>query len=599
MSQRCSARLVILALCAMSMLGGCTYTGCCDWECDDPVFAGVPVLRPVAILGDTQERGKIESFRIDAYNTIDITNRGTLSDEAIRELLASQPKQTVIETRMLNVATGYMDQLGIDPFAKGFSITTNYADGSSNEQVFDPQSINADNWTLDLLRYSHRNGEWSGMSMQSPPEQTPAEPPAAPPSAVTTRQVPFLPPGVILNPPRNNQLIILVTPTLIDESASAPSSSGSTGAPTTDAAAGIPQPRTNIFSPGPSSPRTMVATPGKVVFTGFSRSDMNGEPIYSPNIVIDLFGGYTGVNVPTVGTGTHIVGADENFLVTSPDWLDGFNVGGRLQVPLSMLWKRGDGESASNRRSPYLFLGGRYTEAEGDSSVVVEPGGDTTAITLINLDSPGGFTGIGFGATGAEGTMDVEFEEWDIELGGGFKVPLGCCGTKLNLEPHLAIAGSELLYEGEVRNATFPDNFGRLQQEIDTTRLELAIRAAIRHRISKTFSLHGAVTLGGYYYDADGSAVQSIDFPLLAPPDDLFDVRIDDSKDGIGFAAGAELGVEWRITSNMRLKVFGGVEWESDQAYWKNPANPALPIAELDTEDQWRAELGVNLQFRF
>jgi hypothetical protein len=225
---------------------------------------------------------------------------------------------------------------------------------------------------------------------------------------------------------------------------------------------------------------------------------------------------------------------------------------------------------------------------------------DITAFTLPNLMSPGGFTGTGFGALGAEGTMDVDYDEWDIEVGGGFDMDVcGCCCTQLSFQPHLNITGSDLRYDSSVRIASLPDNVARVVQDIETNTVGLGLRTTVNHKLCKRLSLFASADVGGYYYDADGHSHIMQDFPALGPPDNLFEINEQGSTDGMGFRGGLELGMKYRFTHNFSASVFGGFVYESDQAFWDNPANPAQPATHVDTDDFWRTYVGAGFSYQF
>jgi len=606
------ARALVLIVCALVALhlGGCSYTGCCDWGCgDDYGDSGFERVFVRAVKPELFVRGTpMESFRIDGIDLRTIPGLKYQSDEALRGVIESANRQVIIDTKMVEVSDGFMDEIGVDAFTNGFSITSNYANGASNEQFFAPNGNGAFG-NLDLIRYSQRSGRWMTQTMSQPSVITTDQPR----SSIVTEQddtpsvadegirtVRWLDPGLVLQPPSDGNVIVMIPPVR-------------TWNETTDGESANDNPL-NLPRVDPRNIETEVRVPdnGTVLVGGLRRNLGDGERGRGPRvprISLDLYGGYTGISAPRVGTGTHIVDGNEGFLVQSPEFVHGYNIGGRFSLPIARFMDqtidRDIPESPRQRRverdaAAYLFLDGSFTDVSGDDSVLVEAGGDVTAYTVPTLADPLAMTGVGFGMLGAEGTMTLDIEEWDIELGGGWNYYVcGCCCTRLSFEPYLNISGSETVYDGTTRIVSFPDNFARVMQEIDTTNVGLGFRTTVNHRLSRKASIFATANLGGYYYDADGHQMTTATFPLLAAPLDFYEIAQDASTDGVGFKGGLEFGFNYRITRNLNLSAYAGFEYMSDQAYFKNPENPAQPASFMDTDDALRTYVGVNVSYRF
>ena len=603
--RHCVACVVFLALINVILAADVRADDCCDWEDYEPE-PSLAAYRAYLLTGELQPRQPITRYLIEQLNLSELNGAegpvpAELAPDVIERILRLieetkvPQRQVLVEAPIQEISRGDMRELGVDGFKNGAVITTDFANGTSNQQVITFSMFNQPNAPVpDMLRYSYRSGAWQTVSigglLHDADEDDVNE--------NGLLEVPFLPHLFEVNKPKPGNLIVLVTPAIVDEH-------GMTRRPP---APPTGSPRTDIHTPGaeppPGSPRTEVITPSGPGLIGSERRGGDWTVSINPQ------SGYVMMNPPRVGTGTHIVGSNERFLVETPDWIDGWTVGGTVSIPLRTLTGGSDepapaneiedGRIFGNIRRPFLFIGGEYTDLSGDASARVEAGTDVTASTLINLQSPNGFTGIGFGTTGAEANIEQNYEAWQIITGGGFGMNVcGCKCTQLRFAPFVGIGESTMDVSSVLRNVTFPDNTVTLREDVDTFEVELALRTTVTHRLNRCLSVYGSAKIGGYYYDADGDATQSVNFPVLPPPDDFYDVMLRDSNDGFGFTGGIEGGLGWRVGHGISVHGAVGVDFLSDVPYWNNPANPAQPVAHVDTDDAVNVYGKFGIAFRF
>ncbi len=559
-----------------------------DWDDEDPA-PNLALYAAVLIEGERQARQPVVGFKIDK---LDFSNFGFSNffygevppqrapEDVIGEIRkfldeTSANRQTLVDVRLQEVSRGDQRELGIDAFANGALITTDFANGSSNQQILTPNMFSsAAGPTPDLIYYSHQSGEWRTQSISAAIEQGDAD-------ARGTVSVPWLPPGARLTPPNPGNLIVLVSPTLVDED-------GLTRRP----------PR----GEAPEPAGTLGSAPQGPALIGSERSDNGWTVSFNPET------GYVRMNLPSVGAGTHIIGPDEIYALKSPEWIDGFTVGGTVSIPL-----RSFGQSDSNNDEAdddvwpsnliarsQVYVGGTYVKLSGDSDAAIAPNTDVTGITFPNLDSPSGFTGIGLGVAGLLANMEVDYEAWQVIAGGGYTMNVcGCSCTTLTIGPRFGVGESDLDHDTELRVAFFPDNIVSFNQSVETFMADFALQATVTHRLNRSLALYGTARAGGYYYDADGSSRVDVQFPLIAPPDDFFVSDQSDSESGVGFRGGIEGGMTYRLARDVSIYVAGGFEYLSDMPHWRNPQNPAEPVATLETDDAWTAYAKVGLRFRF
>lgn len=612
MIERRPTRVLLLSLLSLTAasLSGCGPEDCCDWDCcydDDPLTARLAEPMVASVMGELYPRQPLEHFRLIVVDG-QLIDRGDLTDEQVKEMLESKNRQVILDSKIIQVSDGFSTEIGIDPLRNGFAIESEFGQGRTNTQIFSPKLFKSDEATFEWLRYSYRTGEWTPelQLIQEPRVITENEREARieMEQVPTERRVPWLPPGTRLREAGDNKLILLVNPAILNDD-------GTVRRPP----ANVGEPRTQIMLPklSDSKPRTDIIVPdgGTVLVGGLRRGNGDGMGRPRSRFQFDLTAGYTGVNLPTVGTGTLIDGANETYLVKSPEILHGYNIGGRFTLPLSSVWKRdespSDGEPGSIRglgqrrgRGPFLYIDGNYINASGDAHTIIEPGSLSTGVTSNTIDTPGMTTGIGFGATGADATLDIDFEQFELEIGGGWSSFLcGCHCTTLTLEPHANVAWTNTDVMSRISNITFMDNFADLNQKMDEYVLGAGFRAAVNHRFNNKLSAFGSVDVGGYYYNADGSSNQTFMFPVVGPPNDDFSIIQDDSKDGFGFTAGVEAGLTYRITHNISLTGLGGFKWDSDQVFWKNPQNPLDSASGLDSDDGYEVYARVQFSCRF
>jgi hypothetical protein len=554
-------------------------------------------------MGELYPRQPLERFRLTVVDG-QVINRGDLTDEQLREMIEGMHRQVILDSNIIEVSDGFSNEIGIDPLRDGFAIESEFAGGRTNTQIFLSEVLQPEGMNIEWLRYSHRTGRWVGETIADPKLTTRDEQEALITVGPTERRVPWLPPGTRMREAGDGKLIVVVNPVILSDEGTV-----RRPPPSTDT------PRTEIILPklADSQPRTEISTPdnGTILIGGRRGPDGDGAPRGRSRFQIDLTAGYTGVNLPTIGTGTLIDGPNETFLVESPEFLHGFNVGGRFTMPLDVVWSpeattsdtepqpiRGLGQRRGHQS--FIYIDGNYINASGDEHTIIEPGTLATGITSNTIDTPAMTTGIGFGATGADATMDVEFDEFNLEVGGGWRSPVcGCHCTSLTIEPHANFRWINTDVTSRISNITFTDNFADLNQQVDEYVFGAGIRASLEHRFNRKLSVLGSIDLGAYYYNAEGDSNQSFTFPIVGPPNDDFSVIQDGDTDGFGITAGFEAGLEYRLSHNFRLSGIGGVKWNSDQAYWRNPQNPLGEVAGLDSDDSFEVVARLQLSYSF
>jgi hypothetical protein len=242
------------------------------------------------------------------------------------------------------------------------------------------------------------------------------------------------------------------------------------------------------------------------------------------------------------------------------------------------------GLSTAGRLGPIdsISLAGSFRRGSADKRQETAANGEA----LIAYEGPSGeAAGDLLGATTVRATQKFRLADVQLRL----KKNLG--SVIASLEPFAARMDREVFAEIPLLVARSAD--------IKGSGWGMQVAVEVQWPVHDRFSLRGRTSVGAYHMNADGRfAIDRTVAPILSRSDSL-------SKNFTGLRAGAEIGAEWRLTSNLFIGTTVGIDhWSRMPSARLSSGNPFAAVDFIDppiginTKSFTEAYAGVRLSFR-
>ena len=345
---------------------------------------------------------------------------------------------------------------------------------------------------------------------------------------------------------------------------------------------------------GDSGRQTLTHDPGKSLALDFDWDEkaftLTEKPRPQPmpaRFVFSPFGGYLERALGGTGAFTDISGGET--ALVEVDEMDGFRVGAELGYRLFGPTRVGVPGLGFSADAVDLSLLVEYTKLEGDDSRFVAPGTDETGITFPYFVD--GSEGLDFGLTGAEARIESRVEGIRLRFGDSKVWVEGEDGEpghwEFRLSPGIHFSYGRHETEARIRNATFPDIFGRDETDLDEWQFGVEVGGRAQYFITPTFApfLGGSARLYHRWGDLEG--VQQTTAPGTLTPAQQEPLEYSDDDSGFGARFAGELGVEARFNRFLSAEIKGFAAYDTSTPFVDKRDNPADGGPGIGTDDSF------------
>ncbi len=358
-----------------------------------------------------------------------------------------------------------------------------------------------------------------------------------------------------------------------------------------------PGPAPGTLPPGGMSPREAMPVAGMV-------------PREAGTWALTLQGNHEEWTLPRAASGVFPVGAGlDRPIKLSPEHINGWGSALRLS-------------QTGFRPGLDLRFEASYFDGDARGSAEVAPGTDAVG-WLYHDRATNNSTGLGLGTSGMDARTEVEFTRykfgvmlWDPDFGdhqglvGDFDVRdhFGDCFDRFG-GPRLSggIGPFWQRFETDQRSWLMSPDFGdaitsRFHQDLTEDQFGLSGQLKLSLPLSQSTSLF--VQAGGalIYRRADLEGTQWNRCDLCSAPEDAFVADVDDTDNGWTWAAGAGLGLEFKLTPKVAVGVMGNYLYYGDTAQIENPVQGDAALyrpTHLGDRRTHGWQLGVAINYQF
>jgi len=283
----------------------------------------------------------------------------------------------------------------------------------------------------------------------------------------------------------------------------------------------------------------------------------NAGPGAPPPVTVFIFGGYAGMDLPTVGAGTLITGGGEEFAAM---------LGNRVDIPFG-----GAGVAFPAGPGVVTIYGG-YGEGSDRAANSTPAGGDVDVGIVFTDFAPSGSTGLFLGNAGLDTMISRDADV--LRLGGVYSFPLGDTGPQGGFFGRVGVE-YQRIEQSVVATVTSP-TFGpaisaTYTQNVDDSYVALILGGEYQYR--EPGGVFFATGVDGLLInrDADLDSRQAIICTVCAGDDRDFTVTIEDSDSGVTFGARARAEIGLDLGGNSSISVGGFVEYIDKVSQIVNP----------------------------
>jgi len=315
-----------------------------------------------------------------------------------------------------------------------------------------------------------------------------------------------------------------------------------------------------------------------------------------------LLGGYVRRNFGAIGAFTDKT-ADETALLEVDD-ADGFRLGGRLTYGGGMVDIPGKGEEGGGLFDPSQYMvTAEYWKTKGDAFRTVVPGAGALAVTFpFEVENS---TGLDFGQTGGEASLDYVAEGFNVELSAGFSQDFGVDiggeqrGFEIYYNYGLFAEYNKFETFAHLQNLTFSDIMSRETTDVHEFRAGPTLGAEFELEWTDTFRPYLGTELQLYGRTTNLDGVQQTWAPGILTPAQQEPLPYDDDDSGIGARIKMDLGFKAQLTPRLSLDGSGFYWFDSSTSFVDKKDNPTDDANQIDTDGShnWGVQIGAQYKF--
>jgi hypothetical protein len=311
-----------------------------------------------------------------------------------------------------------------------------------------------------------------------------------------------------------------------------------------------------------------------------------------PQRFVRFRAGLAQVGVPSqsgaIGT---LIRTNEVGFVLSPRRLSG----PALEFEVDPGWSPSIGSSAWS-----WTLGAQYKDADDSESRSVAPGTTPVALTYWQ-PAPNASTGLGLGATGADGFVMNCYRYF------GFRATLSRNRPgRGRTQPYFGVAYGHLTEEiaGAFTSPTFTgasEISATIDQELTGNRVFFPVGLEARVPLGEraTFQWGAHVAPGYQRIELTGRQMTTCLLPACAPSETSLTFDVDENDSSFSVGAGVMAGIGFKLTDKLGLQFRSLYDYDADRGVADNRQNPADAETRMATDGvgSWSADFGLILEY--